>query len=91
MRGRDALAFLNVFESSEEIAIGCGLLEQFLLGSGGHALFEAFDQVMALAIEEEAHIAHGFRVLLVGGETCDAWAEAAFNVVLQTGARMIAR
>jgi hypothetical protein len=67
------------------------LLEQFLFGSGGHAHFEAFDQVVALAIEEEARIADGFRVLLVGTETRDARAEAAFNVVLQTGARMIAR
>ena len=89
--GGDALALFDVFERAEEVAIGGGLFEEFLFGGGGHALFEAFDQVAALAVEKKADVADGFGVLLVGGEACDARAVAALNVVLEAGARVIAR
>ena len=63
MRGGDALALFDIFESAEKIAIGGGLFEKFFFGGGGHALFEALDQVVALAFEKEARVAHGFRVV----------------------------
>ena len=86
----DALALFDVFERAEEIAIGGGLLEEFLLGGCGHALLEAFDEVAALAVEEEADVADGFGVLQFGGEAFDAGAVAALDVVLEAGARMSA-
>ena len=66
------------------------MFEEFFFGGGGHALFERFDEVAALAVEEEADVADGFGVGVICGEAGDAGAVAALDVVLQTGARMIA-
>ena len=46
---------------------------------------------LALAVEEEADVADGLGVGFVGGEAGDARAVAAFDVVLQARARMVAR
>ncbi len=87
----DALAFFDVFERAEKIAIGGGLFEELFFGGGGHAPFERFDEVAALAVEKQANVADGLGVGVVGGEAGNAWAVAALNVVLQAGARMVAR
>ena len=91
LSGGNALALFDVFERAEKIAIGGGLFEEFLLGGGSHAFFEALDQVVALAFQKEPSVAHGFRVALVGGQSGDAGTKAALDVVLQTGTRVIAR
>ncbi len=88
--GGNALALFDIFERAEKIAIGGGLFEEFLFGGGGHALFEALDQILAFAIEEQAGVANGLGVLLIGGEAGNAGSVATLDVVLQAGARMVA-
>ena len=46
---------------------------------------------MAAAFEERARVVRGLGVALVGGESGDARPQAAMNVILQAGARMVAR
>ncbi len=72
--GGDALALLDVFEGAEEIAIGGGLFEELFFGGGGHALFERFDEIAALAVEEQTNVADGFGVGVVGRKAGDAGA-----------------
>ena len=91
LRGGDALALFDVVERAEKIAIRGGFLEALRFGCGEHALFDAFHQVLAAAFEKHARVAHGFRIALVGGQPGDAGPEAAVNVILQAGARMIFR
>src|SRR5258708_34933032 len=79
-----------MLESAQQVAIGGGLLEKFLLGSSGHALFEAFDQVVAAALDEQSRIARCLRVALVAGQACYAGTLAALDVILQARARVIA-
>ena len=80
LRGGNALAFFDVFERAEKIAIGGGLFVEFFFCGGGHALFEAFDEIVAAAFEKQSHVARGFGVALVGGEAGDAGTETAMNV-----------
>jgi hypothetical protein len=52
LRGGNALALFDIFQGAQQVAIGGGLLEEFLLRGGGHALFQALDQVVTAAFEE---------------------------------------
>src|SRR5262249_56198460 len=41
-------------------------------------------------LQEDAHITHGFLILLRRAKALDAWAETAFDVILQTRPRRLA-
>ena len=57
LRGGDALPLLDILQRAQQIAIGGGLLEKFLLGRGGHAFFQALDQIVAAAFKKQPRIA----------------------------------
>ncbi len=56
-----------------------------------HALLQAARKIAAAAFEKQSHVARGFGIALVGDQRVDARAQAAVNVILQAGPRMVAR
>ena len=87
----DALLFLELVHGGELIAQARGGFELLGFGGGHHARGERALQLGVAAFEKKLRIADGVFVGLGGGESLDAGAEAAVNVVLQAGAGMIAR
>ena len=89
--GGDALLVLHLIDGDEQVAILRGELE--LLGGGGlvHALLDGAAEFGLAALEKHLRVADGLAVDLGSGEAFDAGAEAALDVVLQAGARVIAR
>ena len=87
----DALLLLELVHGGELIAQARGGLE--LLGFGGshHARGEGALQLGVAAFEKQLRVADGLLVGFGRGEAFNAGTEAAMNVVLQAGARMIAR
>src|SRR5215471_19493975 len=90
LRCGDTLAFLDVFEGAEQVAVGRGLFEQFLFRSCSHSLFETFHQIVAPAFKEHTRIANCFGVALFRGESSDARTMTTLDVVLEAGARVVA-
>ena len=88
--GGHALLLVQVFDGGDEIAILGGEFVLFGLGSLRHALHEGLLEIGVAAFEEKLHVADGFGVSAFGGETGDAGAKAAPDVVLETGARVVA-
>ena len=89
--GCDALLFLKLVDGGELVAETCGGFEVLGFGGGGHARDERALEFGMAAFEEELGVADGALVELWGGQTLDAWAEAAVNVELEAGAQMVAR
>ena len=57
----DALAFFDVFERAEQVAIRRSLLVHFFFGGSRHSFFQALDQIVPAAFEQESHIARRLR------------------------------
>jgi hypothetical protein len=89
--GGDALAFLQLLDGGNQIAVAGGALV-LLRGRGLlHALVQRAAQIRGTAFEKKFHVAHGFLISIGRGQVLHARAQAAFDVVLQAGARMKAR
>ena len=91
LRGGNFLAFFDLGERAQQVAIRRGLLEAFGVGSLHHARFEALHQVVAAALEKQFRVARRFRVFLIRGQSGNARPVAAANVILQAGPRVRAR
>ena len=89
--GGDALLVLHLVDGDDLVAQPRRQLELLGLRGSLHALRQRLLQLVRLAFEEELHVADGLLVGLRRCEAFDAGAEAALDVVLQAGARMIAR
>ena len=89
--GGDALLLLQLVDGGELVAQARGGFELLGFGGGHHARGERAFQFGLAAFEEELRVADGLPVDLGRGEALDAGAEAAMDVVLQAGARMVAR
>ncbi len=89
--GGDALLFLQLVHGRELIAQTCGGLKLLGFCGGHHAGCERAFKFGVAAFEEELRVADGLLVCLGSDEAFDAGAEAAVDVVLQAGARMVAR
>ncbi len=89
--GGDALLFLELVHGGELVAQARGGFELLGLGGGHHARGEGALQLGVAALEKKLRVADGLLVGLGSGEALDAGAEAAMNVVLQAGARVVAR
>ena len=89
--GGDALLLLQLLDGGDQVAIAGGALELLRLGGFRHALAQRFDQVGLAAFEEKLHVAHGFAVDLGRGQVLHARTQAALDVVLEAGARVVAR
>ena len=88
--GGDALLVLGLVDGDDLVAEAGGELELHVFGGLGHALVEAFFELVGAAFEEELDVADGLFVDVGGGEAVDAGAEAALNVELQAGAGVVA-
>jgi len=86
----DALAVLRLRDGDELVAKTRGELELHVLRGLLHACGEAGFELAGFAFEEELHVADGLLVIFLRDQAFDAGAEAALDVVLQAGARMIA-
>ena len=89
--GGDALLFLKLVDGGELVAQTGGGFELLGFGGGHHARGERTLQFDVAAFEKELRVADGLLVDLRRGEAFNAGAEAAVDVVLQAGARMVAR
>ena len=89
--GGDALLFLELVDGGELVAQAGGGFELLGFGGGHHARGEGALELGVAAFKEELRVADGLLVGFGRGEAFDAGAEAAVNVVLQAGARMVAR
>jgi hypothetical protein len=87
----DSLLFLELVDSGELIAQARGGLELLGFGGGHHARSEGALELGVAALEKKPRVADGLLVGLRSGQALDARAKAAMNVVLQAGARVIAR
>ena len=89
--GGDALLVVHLVDGDELVAQAGGKL--VLLGLRRHRSCGRSGgfELAGLAVEKELHVADGLRVGLGRGEAFDAGAEAALDVVLQAGARVVAR
>ena len=86
----DALLILHLRQGDQLIAEAGGQLELHLFGGGGHALVQQLFQLFGAAFEEELDVADGLAVDVMGDQAFDAGAQAALDVVLQAGARVVA-
>ncbi len=75
---------------AELIAKARGKLELHLLGRCSHALHQAALKFVGLAFKKELSILDRRAIVRLGDQSLDARSGAAFNVVLQAGARVIA-
>ena len=91
VRGCDALLVLHLVDGDDLVAEPRRQFELLVLGGGFHALRQRLLQFIGLAFEEELDVADGLFVGLGRGQAFDAGAQAALDVVLQAGARMVAR
>ena len=87
----DALAFFNVFQCPQQVAVSGRLFEQLLLRRCRHPLFETLDQIVSAPFKKQPHIARGFRVAFVRREPGYARPKAPLDVILQARPRMVAR
>ena len=86
----DALALIGLVYGDELVAETCGELKLHVLGGGVHAHCQALLEFVRLAVEEELHVADDLAVVVDGDEAFDTGAEAALDVVLQAGTRVVA-
>jgi hypothetical protein len=84
------LAFGDLADGGEEIAVAGGLLKALVLRSLNHPGFQGRDEFAVPAFKESTQIGDGFGIALVCRETLDARSLATFDVVLKAGARVIA-
>src|SRR5438445_429092 len=54
------------------------------------SLFQNVGQLRVASFQQHAHVAHSFLIFFRCAQTLDAWAETAFDVILQTRARRLA-
>ena len=87
----NALAFFNVFQRPQQIAVGGRVFEQLLLRRCGHPLFETLDQIVPAPFKKHAHIARGFRIAFVRRQSGHARPKAPLDVVLQASPRVAVR
>lgn len=90
VRRGDALLIAHLMDSGDLITQTTGRFEEHVFGGCGHSLGQPALQLVSAAFKEEANVADSFGVGVGGDEAVDAGAEAALDVVLQAGARMIA-
>ncbi len=88
--GGDALFLLELVDSGDLVAEAGGGLELLGFGGGHHARGEGALELGMAALKEELRIAHGLLVGLGRGETFDAGAQAAMDVVLKACAGVVA-
>jgi hypothetical protein len=88
---RDALLLLELMHGRELVPQARGGFELLSFGSGHHARSQRALQLRVAAFKKQLCIADGVLVGLGRGEAFNARAEAAVNIVLQAGARMVAR
>ena len=88
--GVHALLLAQQLDGRDEVAILGRQLVLLASGGGVHALVQRASQVGAAAFQKQLHVVHGFGVTLGSGESFDARAETAPDVVLQARPRMIA-
>src|SRR5208282_2298263 len=86
--GGDALLFLQLLNSRNEVAIAGGALELLRFGGFGHALTQRLDEVSLAAFEKKLHVAHGFAVDLGCRKVLYTRTQATLDVVLQARTRM---
>ena len=91
LRRGDALLFLELVHGGELVAQARGGFELLGFGGGHHACGEGALELGVAALKKKLRVANGLLVGLGRGESLDAGAEAAMNVVLQAGAGMVAR
>ena len=89
--GGDALFLLELMDGGKLVAQARGGFKLLGLRGGHHARSERAFQFGVAAFKKQLRVAHCILVDLRRGESLNAGAEAAVNVVLQAGARMIAR
>ena len=89
--GGDTLLFLELMDGGELVAQAGGGFKLLGFGGGDHAGGERAFEFGGAALKKELRVADGVGVELGRGEALNAGAEAAVNVVLQAGARMVAR
>ncbi len=88
--GGNALFLLQLVDCGELITQARGGFELLSFSGGYHACGERTLQFCVLAFKEELHISNGVCVNLRRGEAFNTRAQAAVNVVLQTGTGMVA-
>ena len=88
--GGDALFLLQLVHRRELIAQPCGGFKLFSLGGGQHACLQRAFEVGVPSFQKQLRVADGRAIGLGRRESLHAGAQAAMNVVLQAGARMIA-
>ncbi len=88
---RNALFFLELVHGGELIAQARGGLELLSFSGSSHARGQRAFELGVTPLEEKLRIADGLLIGVGSGEALDTWSEAAMNVVLQAGARMVAR
>ena len=88
--GGDALLILHLVDGDDLVAQAGGGFELHVGGGGLHTFGELLLELLGAAFEEELYVADGFAIRLGRDESFYAGAEAAFDVVLQAGARMVA-
>ncbi len=86
----DALLLLELVDGGELVAEAGGGFELLGFGGGDHAAGEGALKLGVAAFEKELGVLDGVGVELGGGESFDAGAEAAVNVVLEAGAGVVA-
>ena len=89
--GGDALAFLQLLDGRNQVAISCGAFVFLRRGCLLHALVQRAAQIGGTAFQKQLHVAHRFLIGLGSGEIFHARAQAALDVELQAGTRMKAR
>jgi hypothetical protein len=90
LRGGDSLLLLHFLHGGDEVAEIGGLFKAHVLGRVFHLDTKAVGEVAMAAIEEESHVADGFRIRFRRDEAFDAGSEASMDVVLQARMRMLA-
>ena len=88
--GSGALLLLKLMDGGELIAQLGGGFKLLGFGGGCHACGQCAFQFGVAAFQQQARVTHGARVNLRRRQSLDAGAQAAMNVVLQAGARVIA-
>ena len=89
--GGDPLLVLHLVDGDDLVTEACGQLELLGIGGVGHPFGQEGLEFAGPSFEEELDVSNGLFVGFGGCEAFDAGAEAALDVVLKAGARMIAR
>src|SRR5688500_7500482 len=83
---RHFLGFAQGKNGAVQVAIFGRQLVFSLFGIGPHSGLERAAELFVLSVEKDLYILSGLTVLILGAKAFDTWAEATFQVILETWA-----